>query len=141
MYKKMIFLALVQCVGMMSAVADVQQVVLTVEEAQRIVDAWERLESQIRAAREDTSTDAAAQPCCNNSDLAVIRTCICAIKNQLCILSQQVGICSDTVIPQITNAPCVTQADIDAICASLQSWVKTIVSELRGNQTTCPPLP
>jgi hypothetical protein len=115
-----------------------QEVTLTIEEAQRLVEAWDRVEAQLRAPRADTSNDAAAQPCCNNADLAAIRTCICAIKNQLCVLTTLVGSCTDPVIPAVTDAACITQDEISAICASLQSWVKTIVSELRGNQVTCP---
>ena len=116
-----------------------REVVLSIEEAQLIVDAWERLESQMRSAREDTSNGAAVTDCCgSNTDLAIIRTCICAIKNQLCSISQQIGTCGDLVITEITEDLCVTQAEINAICASLQSWVKTIVSELRGNQDVCP---
>ena len=118
--------------------SNAQEIVLTIEEAQRIVAAWDRIELQLRAAREDTSNDPAAQSCCNDADLAAIRTCICAIKNQLCVVTGLIGACTDTVIPEITNASCVTQDDINAICASLQSWIKTIVSELRCNQITCP---
>lgn len=136
-YKKIAFM-LVCHITVSMCVVNNAQIALTVEEAQRIVEAWDRLESQMRAPREDTSSDPAAQPCCNDADLAIIRTCICAIKNQLCVVSQQIGDCSDTVITAVTDASCVTQADINAICASLQSWVKTIVSELRGNQITCP---
>jgi len=125
-----------------------QAVLLSIEEAQRIVEAWDRFELQLRASREDTSGDLAAQGCCpDNTDLAMIRACICAIKNQLCALtdividiSGQIGQCTDLVIPEITEAACVTQDDINAICATLQSWVKTIISELRGNQDVCPPV-
>src|SRR5580765_4570970 len=96
-YKKMAFLLMSQVACSVYAV-ETKQVMLTVEEAQRIVEAWDRLEEQImRGAREDTSGNPAAQPCCSDADLAIIRTCICAIKNQLCIVSQQVGNCLDTV--------------------------------------------
>lgn len=115
-----------------------KEIVLTIEEAMRLVQAWDRIEVQLRAPREDTSGDPAAQPCCNNADLAAIRACICAIKNQLCVLTVLVGNCTDPVIPEVTFATCITQDEISAICASLQSWVKTIVSELRGNQVVCP---
>jgi hypothetical protein len=120
-----------------------QEIVLTIEEAQLLVEAWDRLEelveAQTRAPRQDTQTGGPAViSCCNDSDLAIIRSCICAIKNQLCALGSVIGTCTDGVIPQITDAACVTQADINAICASIISWNKTIVSELRGNQITCP---
>gem|GEM_PF-2664308 len=116
-----------------------QEVVLTMEETVRQLEqAWDRIEVALRAPREDTSGDPAAQPCCNNADLAAIRACICAIKNQLCVLTTLVGNCTDPVIPEVTFAECITQAEISALCRSLQSWVKTIVSELRGNQVTCP---
>ncbi len=117
----------------------VEEVRLTIEEAQRLIDAWERFEGHLRASREDTSGSLAAQGCCpDNTDLAMIRTCICAIKNQLCVITGLIGSCTDPVIPEVTFASCITQDEISAICASLQSWVKTIVSELRGNQTECP---
>lgn len=116
-----------------------REIVLTIDEAQQIVRALEVLEEEMTRAARDDGGGAAVPNCCpENADLAIIRTCICAIKNQLCAISQQTGSCTDPVITAVTDATCITQAEISAICASLQSWVKTIVSELRGNQTTCP---
>ena len=117
------------------------EVVLTAAEAQEVLYKLEailelaaRYDKQNRAPRPD-----AAQPCdgifpaCNTIDLTDLNLCCCQLKNSICCLSSiidnVIGNCTD---PSILLPSVVDKSDIDAICASTTTLLKTILLELRG---------
>jgi hypothetical protein len=117
------------------------EVVLTAAEAQEVLYKLEailelaaRYDKQNRAPRPD-----AAQPCdgifpaCNTIDLTDLNLCCCQLKNSICclgsIIDTVIGNCTD---PSILLPSVVDKSDIDAICASTTTLLKTILLELRG---------
>jgi len=116
---------------------------LSEKDAQNLVHAWERVEDSIRerAPRPDGAHlgDPAA-PLSSGflADLDEIRRCVCLIKKTVNHIDDTVGDCTDLMIPTVTGAPCITVDEINEICATVISWLKTIVSELRGNTEVCP---
>jgi hypothetical protein len=118
-----------------------KEVSLTTDQAEQILEGLETLieqarhyDLQNRAPRPD-----AAQPCdgvfpaCNVFDLTELAQCCCATRALLCCLGTSIidilGACSD---PSILLPSTVDKSDIDAICASTITLLKTILLELRG---------
>jgi hypothetical protein len=130
--------------GTMLCAVDAQrqgEMVLTPEQASRIAQELEVLlqeahqyDQQNRAPRPD-----AAQPCdgvfpaCASFDLTMLSECCGSIKSMLCCLGTSIidvlGSCEDlsTLLPSVAD-----KSDIDALCISTVSLLKTILLELRG---------
>jgi hypothetical protein len=151
--KKGSLLALVLCLYMGTACGEITksprtavgrelaEVSLTAEQAEQIVHS---LEAVIKQAREDDQQNKAGRPtsavpcdgvfpACTIFDLSELSACCCAIKNILCCFSVSVldvlGACTDA---SILLPSTVDKSDIDAICASTITLLKTILLELRG---------
>lgn len=130
--------------------ARTDSITLTKEDAQKLVDSWERVEKDLETRGPRSSAERAARPDGQglgdpaapvpyvSADLDEIRRCVCIIKEKVCNTNDIIGNCLDETIATVTGAECITVGEINEICASVISWLKTIVSELRGNQETCP---
>lgn len=121
-----------------------KNVTITVEDSIKLIKSWERIEERLRAVHTDPENESSQPFSMTSAELDSIRCFVCMINAKVCQITQVVpvvGTCNDLVIDEIVSSPCVSIADINAICATLQSWMKTIESELRGNIPVCPPAP
>lgn len=156
--KKGILLALILCLPIGSAIGatkypgdhagkELAEVALTTDQAELIVRKLEDLINQAlsydqinRAPRPDSAHQCDGSfPGCSNFDLSELSACSCAIKNLLCCLGSSIldvlGACTDE---SILLPSMVDKSDIDAICASTVTLLKTILLELRGSFTSIP---
>jgi hypothetical protein len=121
-----------------------KKVSLSYEEVKKMIEHLERIEAMLnRAPRPGpypTSADNPVSPF-DDTQIAELLSCCCFVKNLLIQISGTIGNCTDVSVAAITGdggAACVSTPEIDGTCASIISWLKTIESELRGNQTSCP---
>ncbi|HEV2917054.1 MAG TPA: hypothetical protein VGW78_04885 [Candidatus Babeliales bacterium] len=120
---------------------ELHQVALTDDQAEWVVQEIENILQQARIydhANKAPRPDA-AQPCdgvfpaCNTFDLTELAACCCTIRNILCCIGTSIfevlGNCLDKsiLLPSVVD-----KSDIDAICASTITLLKTILLELRG---------
>lgn len=133
-----------------SSVTHLQEVWLTQSQAQRLLASVDTIINYIKELNEHNKAPRpGAQPCdpaypgCQLVDLSAIMECLCQIKLQLvCICEEQQSMAEELascceVIGECTDASVllgsvVDKSDIDALCLSVVSLLKTVLLELRG---------
>jgi hypothetical protein len=134
-----------------SAMNNLQEVWLTQSQAQRLLASIDTVIKYVKELHEQNKAPrpGGAQPCdpafpgCGMCDLTAVMECLCQIKLQLmCICEEQqsvaedlasccavIGTCED---PSTLLDSVVDKSDIDEMCLTVVSLLKTILLELRG---------
>jgi hypothetical protein len=133
-----------------SAMGQLQDVWLTQAQAQKLLVSVDMLIAQVqelskqnRAPRPGAVPCDAAFPGCQACDLAPVLDCLCALKLQLCCICEEIqsltdgfGSCCEVIgnCDDLSEelGSVVTKAEIDALCLSVVSLLKTVLLELRG---------
>lgn len=124
---------------------NLEQVLLTDDQTDWLVRALEDILVQAqeydginRACRPDSaSLGDGVFPACNVCNIAAVSACCCSIRNLLCCLTvslnEVLGSCTDIsiLLPSVVD-----KSEIDAICATVITLLKTILLELRGAFTS-----